>query len=430
MTISEHELQHDKIGLTEEIDKIRKIAHYKGDGGSGNSTDSVFDITAGDARYLKLDQTTPQIIIGSHTFSTLNVTNSDIPILQWGTDEAFGYSGLPLRMYWNYTTQSVTFDSGGGIGLFISANSFIGSGTQLTGVGLLGGANIWTLNNIFSTSVTTPQIYGDSIASRTLTLQSTSNATKGSILFGGTTVAEINEVNRSVSLIGASSRSTTVYTQLETTPTANTTFKTGLYLRINQSTNDAAKGFSPNLDVRPVFTITGAGTYFPMALNFAPLFTINGSLSPGGFGIALEAQPFARVLSGSHFTIWAVDISTGMDTNVSATGTIDNAHALHIRKIVKPQGNITNGVGIYVEDQINATNNYAIYTNTGDLRFAAAATDKIGFHGAIPVVQATTAGTASTFAANTSGIANDTATWDSYTIGQVVKALRNKGILA
>lgn len=53
----------------------------------------------------------------------------------------------------------------------------------------------------------------------------------------------------------------------------------------------------------------------------------------------------------------------------------------------------------------------------------------IGLYGATPVVQATTAGAAATFAANTSGIADDSATFDGYTIGQVVKALRNLGIL-
>jgi hypothetical protein len=54
----------------------------------------------------------------------------------------------------------------------------------------------------------------------------------------------------------------------------------------------------------------------------------------------------------------------------------------------------------------------------------------VGLYSAAPVIQATTAGAASTFAANTSGIADDTATFDSYTIGQVIKALRNLGILA
>lgn len=55
---------------------------------------------------------------------------------------------------------------------------------------------------------------------------------------------------------------------------------------------------------------------------------------------------------------------------------------------------------------------------------------KIGFYTATPVTQPTTGITASTFTANTSGIADDTATFDGYTIGQVVAALRNLGILA
>ena len=48
----------------------------------------------------------------------------------------------------------------------------------------------------------------------------------------------------------------------------------------------------------------------------------------------------------------------------------------------------------------------------------------------IKLYRETTAVSAATFVANTSAIANDTATFDGYTIGQVVKALRNLGILA
>jgi hypothetical protein len=47
-----------------------------------------------------------------------------------------------------------------------------------------------------------------------------------------------------------------------------------------------------------------------------------------------------------------------------------------------------------------------------------------------PIVQSTAAVAAATFVANTSSIANDTATFDGYTLGQVVKALRNAGLLA
>ncbi len=48
---------------------------------------------------------------------------------------------------------------------------------------------------------------------------------------------------------------------------------------------------------------------------------------------------------------------------------------------------------------------------------------------ASPILQPTTSGTSATFAANTSGISNDSATFDGYTIGQVVKALRALGLL-
>lgn len=47
-----------------------------------------------------------------------------------------------------------------------------------------------------------------------------------------------------------------------------------------------------------------------------------------------------------------------------------------------------------------------------------------------PIVQPTTGIAAATFVANTSGIANDTATFDGYTIGQLAKVIRNLGLAA
>lgn len=73
--------------------------------------------------------------------------------------------------------------------------------------------------------------------------------------------------------------------------------------------------------------------------------------------------------------------------------------------------------------------NIAFGTVTGT-KIGTATGQKIGFWNATPIVQPTTAGAAATFVANTSGIADDTATFDGYTIGQVVKALRNSGLLA
>lgn len=68
-------------------------------------------------------------------------------------------------------------------------------------------------------------------------------------------------------------------------------------------------------------------------------------------------------------------------------------------------------------------------TTTGT-KLGTATSQKWSIWNATPIIQPTTGIAASTFVANSSGIANDTATWDGYTAGQVVKALRNFGLLA
>lgn len=73
--------------------------------------------------------------------------------------------------------------------------------------------------------------------------------------------------------------------------------------------------------------------------------------------------------------------------------------------------------------------NFVFGTSTGT-KLGTSTSQKIGIWNATPIVQPTTAIAAATFTANTSAIANDTATFDGYTIGQVVKALRNFGMLA
>jgi len=79
--------------------------------------------------------------------------------------------------------------------------------------------------------------------------------------------------------------------------------------------------------------------------------------------------------------------------------------------------------------QMADAKNFVFNTTTGT-KIGTGTTQKIGFWNATPIVQPTTGIAAATFTANTSGIANDTATFDGYTIGQVVKALRNAGLLA
>jgi hypothetical protein len=81
---------------------------------------------------------------------------------------------------------------------------------------------------------------------------------------------------------------------------------------------------------------------------------------------------------------------------------------------------------IYSNNTIVITGNIS----NSDIKYAPSAALKISFWNATPIVQPTTTGAAATFVANTSAIANDTATFDGYTLGQVVKAMRNIGFLA
>jgi hypothetical protein len=78
---------------------------------------------------------------------------------------------------------------------------------------------------------------------------------------------------------------------------------------------------------------------------------------------------------------------------------------------------------------VNDAGNITVGTTTGT-KIGTATSQKLSFWNATPIVQPTTAVAAATFVANTSLIMNDTATFDGYTIGQVVKALRNAGLLA
>lgn len=92
-------------------------------------------------------------------------------------------------------------------------------------------------------------------------------------------------------------------------------------------------------------------------------------------------------------------------------------------------GDVTGNLNGTVGATTPAAGTFTNLTSTGNTAIGNAGTDLIGMYGATPVDRAVTTDPAATFAANTSGIVDDTATFDGYTIGTVVKALRNIGIL-
>ncbi len=79
--------------------------------------------------------------------------------------------------------------------------------------------------------------------------------------------------------------------------------------------------------------------------------------------------------------------------------------------------------------QLGEARNIKVGTTTGT-KIASSTSQKLGFWDATPVVQPDTSITAGTFVANTSGISDDSATFDGYTIGQIAAALKQIGILA
>ncbi len=152
----------------------------------------------------------------------------------------------------------------------------------------------------------------------------------------------------------------------------------------------------------------------------------------------------ASVTLTNAYSIWVDDGASRFDANihmpVANTGLFFDAVGTFSYGISKPTA------GASVEIRHGSSLIKTVFDNAGDItlydsgdlilgtttgtKIATATTQKLGFWNATPIVQPTTAGAASTFAANTSLIANDTATFDGYTIGQVVKALRDAGLLA
>lgn len=123
---------------------------------------------------------------------------------------------------------------------------------------------------------------------------------------------------------------------------------------------------------------------------------------------------------GSRLTSGRVPFATTNGRLIDDSDFTFNTDTLTITKIAA-----TTFTGAVAHDAQNITTD----TTTGT-KIGTATAQKLSLWNAAPIVQPTTAGAAATFVTNTSLIANDSATFDGYTLGQVVKALRNFGLLA
>lgn len=176
--------------------------------------------------------------------------------------------------------------------------------------------------------------------------------------------------------------------------------------------------------------ISASGNLFSGSGNYD--YTIGASLFLGSSGSA-SAPTFSF---GS-----STDTNTGMyrvgedqlgftaggtlRVTVSTTG-VTLANALAVTGATTLTGLLTANGGITLGD----AQNIAFNTTTGT-KIGAATTQKLSFWNATPIIQPTTAVASATVASPGGGVNIKTDdTFDGYTIAQVVKALRNAGLLA
>lgn len=165
------------------------------------------------------------------------------------------------------------------------------------------------------------------------------------------------------------------------------------------------------LDVRTIVTQNFTGV---LRSNFSGLQVQVNSLPLGGGNLALEPN-FSGLQVQATYT---QDFAGTLASNFSG---------LDVRTIAMQSGGQSIPAGQHL--QMGAGSNIILATTTGT-RIGTTTTQKLAFWGTDPIVQPTTGGLAASFSPGSSGILDDTATYDAYTIGQVVQALRNIGILA
>jgi len=187
---------------------------------------------------------------------------------------------------------------------------------------------------------------------------------------------------------------------------------TDLALRIRNSANSA-----------DLMKFSGDGTLTVNTSSFSHVInnrlSINSNLTGTGGGLYVYAGNSGDYIARFHNSVGTPVIDFRTNADGGEIYMKDNS------------GNLGMILGARYSTAINmyGGKNIAFATTTGT-RIGEATNQMFSFWNKTPIVQPTTAIAAATFVMNTSLIANDTATFDGYTIGQVVKALRNVGLLA
>lgn len=382
----------------------------------------------------------------------------------------------------------------------IATNTLIGRLTASTGVpevlsigSGLAGSGTTLYNTLMVGAGSNQTVIGGGNASGTLTLSSTSNATKGKILFGTSGYDE--STNRLG--VGTSSPAYTLDVRgnqqlLQTvTATSGSVIAFNMQNTLSPATNSSATHRVLNMSN----TINASGVNFTgVELTcgwFENRLTNAGTVNEvfGAYFAGLIAGSAAASLT-SLTNVYGLNVYSVNSFSNSLTATITNAYGIRINNAIKNTFTVTNSVGLQVllhSTGSNNTNilinnsipsgNWSIYNNStnnnyfngnlyigsttdsgfkldvnGTARFqndvtisdtrniilststgtkiGTATGQKLAFWNKTPIVQPTTSVGSAAFTANTGTAINDASTFAGYTIAKVVQALQDIGILA
>jgi hypothetical protein len=221
----------------------------------------------------------------------------------------------------------------------------------------------------------------------------------------------------------------------------NTAFGSGVFANTTPANaNNTGFGRSVLANLTTGGSNTGIGSealsalttgYSNMALGYQALQYITGAKNSN---VGVGSTAGRLITAGTNNTGTSDSLFLGFDSRPSGA---TDSNTIVIGSQSRGNGSNTTTIGttsttanyIYGDFNVTDADNFIIGTTTGT-KIGTATSQKIGFWNTTPIIQPTTGVAAATFTANTSGIADDTATFDGYTIGQVVKALRNTGLLA
>lgn len=361
--------------------KIRQSAGLSVIGRTTNTTGNVADITAA-SDYSILRRSGTAVAFGAIDLSQSGAVGSSIlPIANGGTGSST-VNWLELTYTGNTTltnsTYSTTFSGTGAVGIGVTPTAKL----QVRGNGTSTG-ELFKLEDSGGTE-------------RFKVLDSGAiSATSTSISFGRLYIASAG--SSILQMVGGAGT-----VDVLTHNTSNI-----LALQSAGVLNIISSGNATGNRVSTICTMSqSSGTNSLVSHSIRPIINNTGGTN-SVYGVVYS--PTETSLTGT--TQYAFAASVGL----WGIGTLTPTHQAHIKATSSNQS-------IFLIEENGGTNAYEVIESGGVIQQS--------WFGATPQTQPTTGVAAATFAANTSGIVDDTATFDGYTIGQVVKVLRDYGLLA